>query len=75
VEQGVIAWYTNRTTRALIIVEDQLSAIRASDYVKYAKQYRTYLGLRLLRLDKDIKDMSDKEAAALLVPAANVRGE
>ena len=110
VEQGVIAWYTNRTTRTLIIVEDQLSAIRASDYVnsvallgtnlnqerateireaglrpaylaldkdawelsvRYAKQYRTYLGLQLLRLDKDIKDMTDEEAGDLL---SNVRG-
>jgi len=105
-----MAWYTNRTTRTLIIVEDQLSAIRASDYVnsvallgtnlnqerateireaglrpaylaldkdawelsvRYAKQYRTYLGLQLLRLDKDIKDMTDEEAGDLL---SNVRG-
>ena len=28
-----MAWYTNRATTGVIIVEDQLSAIRASDYL------------------------------------------
>lgn len=31
-EKGAMAWYTNRATRSLIIVEDQLSALRASAY-------------------------------------------
>lgn len=32
-EQGAIAWYVNHTATGIIIVEDQLSAIRASDYL------------------------------------------
>ena len=100
-EQGAMAWYTNHTTKALIIVEDQLSAIRSADYmnscallgtnlsdermevireakfspiylaldkdawsvaVKYAIKYR----LQLLRLNKDIKNMTNEEASCLL---------
>lgn len=101
VETGAIAWYTNRSSRTVIIVEDQLSAIRCSDYansvallgtdlsqermaeirssgmaphlaldkdayalaIKYAIQYRP---LPLLRLAKDVKDMTNEEAFALL---------
>lgn len=32
-EQGAISWHVNHTTDGVIIVEDQLSAIRASDYL------------------------------------------
>jgi len=32
-EQGAMAWYTNLTARGVIIVEDQLSALRASPYL------------------------------------------
>lgn len=34
--------------------------------VGYAKKYRSYLGLRLIRLAKDIKDMSEEELQELL---------
>lgn len=33
VESGALSWYINRTTPGVIIVEDQFSAIRASDYL------------------------------------------
>lgn len=104
-EKGAMAWYINRTTRSLIIVEDQLSALRASDYsnsvallgtnlseervaeikksgfspvflaldndaiaaaVRYVVRYRSTLPLRLLRLTKDIKDMSHEELGELM---------
>lgn len=32
-EKGVMAWYINHTTPGIIIVEDQLSAVRASRYL------------------------------------------
>lgn len=32
-EQGAISWHVNHTTPGVIIVEDQFSAIRASDYL------------------------------------------
>lgn len=32
-EKGVMAWYPNHTAAGVIVVEDQLSAIRASDYL------------------------------------------
>ena len=32
-EQGAISWHVNHTTDGVIIVEDQFSAIRASDYL------------------------------------------
>ena len=103
-EKGAIAWYVNRITPGVIIVEDQLSAVRASDFltsvallgtnlsdervmeikkaglgpvylaldndavasaVKYVVKYRGVLPMRLVRLDKDIKDMTHEEATAL----------
>lgn len=103
-EKGAIAWYVNRITPGVIIVEDQLSALRASAYltsvallgtnlseerveeirkvakgqvylaldndaiqtaVKYVVKYRSVLPMRLLRLDKDIKDMQQEELEAL----------
>jgi hypothetical protein len=102
-EQGAISWFTNHTAPGVIIVEDQFSAIRASDFltsvallgtnlndervaeikasglrpvylaldadawtvaVRYAIKYRSELGIRLLRLEKDIKDMSNEELSA-----------
>lgn len=104
-EPEALAWYRNRASDSLVIVEDQLSAIRASKYVNavallgtnlnqsrateirkarfsnvmlaldadafekavsYARKYRSYLPLTLLRLDKDIKDMKDEEVQQLL---------
>ena len=109
IEKGAIAWYVNRTTPGIVIVEDQLSALRASDYltsvallgtnlseervleikkagrgpvylaldndatasaVKYVVKYRSVLPMQLLRLAKDIKDMTDEEAAALFAGVA-----
>ena len=103
-DKGAIAWYTNRITNGTIIVEDQMSALRASDYltfvallgtdlsynkvneikeigkfpvllaldndaiakaVKYVQHYRSVLPMQLVRLDKDIKDMTHEEADAL----------
>lgn len=103
-EKGAIAWYVNRITPGVIIVEDQLSAVRASDFltsvallgtnlsdervmeikkaglgpvylaldndavasaVKYVVKYRGVLPMQLVRLDKDIKDMTHEEATAL----------
>lgn len=103
-DKGAIAWYTNRVSNGTIIVEDQLSAVRASAYltsvallgtdlsynkvneikdigrfpvllaldndaiakaVKYVQQYRSVLPMQLVRLDKDIKDMTHEEADAL----------
>lgn len=112
-EKGVMAWYTNRATTGVIIVEDQLSAIRASDYltsvsllgtnlseerveeikrtadgpvflaldndaiasaVKYVVKYRSILPMQLVRLDKDIKDMTHEELAALYAGLVGVGG-
>lgn len=103
-EKGAMAWYINHTTPGIIIVEDQLSAVRASRYlssvallgtnlseervaeirrtgnspvylaldndaissaVKYVVKYRSVLPLQLVRLDKDIKDMSEEELEVL----------
>lgn len=103
-EKGAIAWYVNRITPGVIIVEDQLSAVKASDFltsvallgtnlsdervmeikkaglgpvylaldndavasaVKYVVKYRGVLPMQLVRLDKDIKDMTHEEATAL----------
>lgn len=111
-EKGVMAWYTNHATTGVIIVEDQLSAIRASDYltsvallgtnlseerakeikqagrgpvylaldndaiasaVKYVVKYRSVLSLQLVRLDKDIKDMSHEEANDLFASIGSAR--
>lgn len=108
-EKGVMAWYINHTTPGIIIVEDQLSAVRASRYlssvallgtnlseervaeirktrnipvylaldndaissaVKYVVKYRSVLPLQLVRLDKDIKDMTHEEADALFAGLA-----
>lgn len=104
-EQGAIAWFTNPATTSCIIVEDCLSAIRASDYltsvallgtnfndnmaqeiadaglspvymaldadaynkaVKYVMKHRSSLNMRLLRLAKDIKDMTTDELSSLM---------
>lgn len=101
-EQGALSWFTNHATPGVIIVEDQLSAIRASDYLtsvallgvnlnderaaeikasglrpvylaldadawelslRLAIKYRSYLGIKLLRLSKDIKDIDNEELA------------
>lgn len=103
-EQGAMAWFTNVRTGGVIIVEDQLSAIRASDYitsvallgthlneervqeikasklspvylaldndaistaVKHVVKYRSVLPMKLLRLERDIKDLSYEEADRL----------
>lgn len=103
-EKGSIAWYVNRITPGVIIVEDQLSAARASRYltsvallgtnlsperaaeikatglspvhlaldndaiaqaVRYVTKYRSQLPMQLVRLHKDIKDMTHEEADAL----------
>lgn len=104
-EPEALAWYRNRSSDALIVVEDQLSAICASRYVnsvallgtnfnqerattirkarfskvmlaldadafdvavKFARMYRTYLPMTLLRLEKDIKDMDEEDTRSLL---------
>lgn len=109
VESGALSWHVHRTTPGVIIVEDQFSAIRASDYlssvallgthlnednayeikkhargpvylaldadawdkaVKYVVQFRSILPLRLLKIPKDLKDMTDEELASFF--AANV---
>lgn len=108
-EKGALSWFVNHTSPDIIIVEDQFSAMRASDYstsvallgtnlneervseikqvargtvylaldadawdkaVKYVLQYRSWLPLRLLKLTKDIKDMTDEELASFM--SANV---
>ena len=108
-EKGAMAWYTNHTTPGIIIVEDQLSAVRASRYlssvallgtnlseervaeirrtrnspvylaldndaivsaVRYVIKYRSTLPMQLVRLDKDIKDMTHEEADALFAGLA-----
>lgn len=106
-EQGAMSWFVNHTATipGIIIVEDQFSAIRASDYltsvallgthlseenvdalraarlrpvylaldadaweqsVRLAIQHRARLPLQLVRLSKDIKDMSDTELKELV---------
>lgn len=99
-----MAWFTNVRSSGIIIVEDQLSAIRASDYltsvallgthlndervqelraakmrpiylaldndaigtaVKHVVKYKSLLPMRLVRLSKDIKDMTHEEADRL----------
>lgn len=99
-----MAWFTNVRTGGVIIVEDQLSAIRASDYitsvallgthlneervqeikasklapvylaldndaistaVRHVVKYRSVLTMKLLRLERDIKDLSYEEADRL----------
>src|SRR5690606_18934666 len=42
-EEGVMAWYTNRESRQLIIVEDIFSAIRAADYMNSVALLSTHL--------------------------------
>lgn len=42
-EKGAIAWYVNRITPGVIIVEDQLSAVRASDFSSSAALLGTNL--------------------------------
>lgn len=42
-EKDAIAWYTNRSKAGVIIVEDQLSAIRASDYLTSVALLGTHL--------------------------------
>lgn len=42
-EEGVMAWYTNRNSQQLIIVEDIFSAIRASDYMNSVALLSTHL--------------------------------
>ena len=104
-EKDAISWFVNHTAPGVIIVEDQFSAIRASDFltsvallgthlneervsqiraskfnpvylaldadawstaVKWALKYRTELRPQLIKLTKDIKDMSDEELTCLL---------
>lgn len=99
-----MAWFTNVRSSGIIIVEDQLSAIRASDYltsvallgthlndervqelraaktrpiylaldndaigtaVKHVVKYKSLLPMQLVRLSKDIKDMTHEEADRL----------
>lgn len=43
VESGALAWYINRVTPGLIIVEDQFSAIRASDYLSSVALLGTHI--------------------------------
>jgi len=42
-EPSAISWHTNRKSQALIVVEDQWSAIRASDYMNAVALLGTYL--------------------------------
>jgi hypothetical protein len=42
-EEGALAWYINPATTSIIIVEDQLSAIRASDYLTSVALLGTHL--------------------------------
>lgn len=42
-EQGAISWFTNHTAPGVIIVEDQFSAIRASDYLTSVALLGTHL--------------------------------
>jgi DNA primase len=42
-EQGAISWFINPHTTSLIIVEDQFSAIRASDFMSSAALLGTHL--------------------------------
>lgn len=42
-DEGAISWYVNHTTPGVIIVEDQLSAIRASDYLTSVALLGTHL--------------------------------
>lgn len=42
-EEDALAWYTNPATTSIIIVEDQLSAIRASDYLTSVALLGTHL--------------------------------
>lgn len=103
-EEGAMSWYTHRSNKQLIIVEDIFSAIRASDYMNsvallsthlndsrvaaikeagfseaylaldrdayaksldYTRLFRSQLRFIPVRLDKDIKDMTEAEADAL----------
>jgi DNA primase len=105
-EEDSMAWYPKLGSKQLIIVEDQLSAIRAADYVnavallgtnlnderatrirketpgyerylaldqdafdkavKLTVQHRGLLGLRLLTLTKDLKDLTNEELTAFM---------
>ena len=95
-----LSWHNCRSSKALIIVEDQFSAIRASTYmnavalmgvtlnkakvdeiiragftwafialdkdatrasIKTALEWRSYLKLRVLKLEEDLKDLSREE--------------
>lgn len=112
-DQGAMAWYTNVRNGDIIIVEDQLSAIRASAYltsvallgtmlnedrvarlrsvcrgkvymaldndaigtaVRHLIKYRSFLPVSIIRLEKDIKDMTHEEADNLFagIDAARV---
>lgn len=101
---NALAWYMNRSSNSLILVEDQLSAIRSSEYLNAAAllgtnlndekvetiisgkfkavllaldndalstavghvlKYRSILPIRLVRLERDIKDMSREQADML----------
>lgn len=104
-EKGALSWFVKPTATKCIIVEDQLSAIRASDYltsvallgthinesniqeivdtglapvylaldadaynkaVNYVMRFRSLLRMRLVKLEKDIKDMSPDELEELM---------
>lgn len=104
-EPLALAWYPNHKSKVCVIVEDQLSAMRAADYmnavallgvnlnedraheikaarfhsvylaldadayahaVRLAAKWRSTLGLRLLRLGKDIKNQTESELTELL---------
>lgn len=99
-EKDAISWFVNHTARGVIIVEDQFSAIRASDYltsvallgthlneervseirnsgltpvwlaldndafakaVGYRIKYRNSLNPIVLKLNKDLKDLTNQE--------------
>lgn len=76
-EDGAISWYVNPTAAGIIIVEDQLSAIRASDYLTSVALLGTHFneeravaikesGLQpvYLALDRDAWDRAVKYAIA-----------
>ncbi len=102
-----LAWYSNRKSKSLIIVEDCFSALRASSYlngaallgvdlskdkvdeivrggftsaylaldgdatrvaIKQSLALRSRINLRVLALDKDIKDMTREELKQFMVP-------
>lgn len=107
-----LAWYNNRRSKSLIIVEDCFSGLRASTYInscallgvtldkakvdeimragfteayialdkdatrvaiKQSIEHRTRLRLRVIALEKDIKDMEPEELKTFMEPLIDAR--